>query len=75
MSAATLKAAVFVALCLAPLAASAQTSDESGKSERGMPEKTGATDGKSERAMPSQTKETGTPPASAERAMPAPEKK
>ena len=73
MSASIVKAAVFV-LCLAPVVAAAQTPSD-GKSERAMPEKTGKTDGKSERAMPAQTKETGTPPASVERAMPSPEKK
>ena len=71
---AIVKAAALAAFLIVPLAASAQPSGES-TSERGMPEKTGTTEGKSERAMPDQTKEAGTPPASAERAMPSPEKK
>ena len=74
MSAATVKAAILATIVLLPLAAAAQTSG-AGTSERAMPEKTGTTEGKSERGMPNQTKETGTPPASAERAMPSPEKK
>ena len=74
MSAAIVKATALALLCLAPLGAAAQTSGES-RSERGMPEKTGTTEGKSERAMPTQTKETGTPSASAERGMPSPEKR
>ena len=76
MSAAIVKAAALAAavVSLTPPAALAQDSGTA-KSERGMPEKTGATDGKSERAMPDQTKETGTAPAKAERAMPSPDKK
>lgn len=74
MSAAIVKAAAIAAMCLASAAAWAQTSGDS-QSERGMPAATGAVPAKSERAMPEQTKDAGTPPPSAERAMPTPDKK